>query len=117
MRGGVRHEGLLAGSAVWNAYAGGVADPVALAFAAVMLLSVAALAGFLPARRFYGTSKSISRGLDRGIFSPSLFHQLVDFAVRDVAIQKRMVGTLLQQLVRRIPGQGECSAHDCRTYA
>ena len=70
-----------------------------------------------PYGRFYGTSKSISRGLDRGIFSPSLFHQLVDFAVRDVAIQKRMVGTLLQQLVRRIPGHGECSAHDCRTYA
>jgi ABC-type antimicrobial peptide transport system permease subunit len=32
-------------------YGLGVADPVALTFAAVMLLSVAALAGFLPARR------------------------------------------------------------------
>jgi ABC-type antimicrobial peptide transport system permease subunit len=32
-------------------YGLGVADPVALTFAALMLLSVAALAGFLPARR------------------------------------------------------------------
>jgi len=32
-------------------YGLGVADPVALTFAAVMLMSVAALAGFLPARR------------------------------------------------------------------
>jgi ABC-type lipoprotein release transport system permease subunit len=32
-------------------YGLGVADPVAFTFAAVMLLSVAALAGFLPARR------------------------------------------------------------------
>jgi ABC-type lipoprotein release transport system permease subunit len=32
-------------------YGLGVADPIALAFAALLLMCVAALAGFLPARR------------------------------------------------------------------
>jgi hypothetical protein len=35
-------------------------------------------------------------------FWGSLFHQFVDFAVRNVAIQESIVGTLLRQLVRSI---------------
>ena len=48
-----------------------------------------------------------------GNLSRFLFHQFVDFAVRNVAIQKRVVSALLQQLLGRIPRQGEGCPHDC----